>query len=236
MSIMRLAALAVAAMLLVGCTQQEIPFDHASAGDIKVIGLLTPALPSGPDVILASSPAQSFGLIGAIVDASMQANRETHFKDLLSGQHFSAEEALTQCVTEKLQAAGYTVTPVPVARPKDDFLKQYPVTTGPKVDAYLDIVATEYGYVAAGVGAANPYRPAFAMTIKLVRAKDTAILMQDNIIYNPVGSYSNWVTISPDPTYQFSDFDSLMADPAKAVSGLKIAFDKSAGATGTLIK
>ncbi len=48
----------------------EVPFDHVSAGNIKVIGVVTPAFPERPDSILAASVGAtmtaSLGLLGMI--------------------------------------------------------------------------------------------------------------------------------------------------------------------------
>ena len=61
-----------------------------------------------------------------------------------------------------------------------------------------------------------------------MRANDDAILMQDTIYYNAINAPDKVVTIAPDPAYAFTDFDTLMADPTKAVGGVRVAMEQSA--------
>jgi hypothetical protein len=62
--------------------------------------------------------------------------------------------------------------------------------------------------------------------------------MQDVVVYNPVGpaAPSKAITIAPDPAVQFVDFDALMADPDRAVLGLRTAVEQSAHGLGALLK
>jgi len=215
-------------LTLAGCAgQPEVPYDHSANTNVKTIAVLTPSYPSGPGVVLASSVGQSFGLIGALVDAGMQSNRESKFSDLLVQQKFSLPDTYMQDIGESLKAQGYTVVEQPVTRAKADFLEQYPAAADAKGEVYLDTVVTGYGYIAAGVQKSVPYRPSISIRCKLVRASDGAVLMQDSIIYNPIGPAKNMVTIAPDPEYAFRDFDSLVADPSRATQGLQVAVQKA---------
>jgi hypothetical protein len=44
-----------------------------------------------------------------------------------------------------------------------------------------------------------------------------------------------YITIAPDPTYTFVDFDTLMADPDRTVAGLDTAVTQTAGAIAGLL-
>jgi len=232
------AALAVAAMLLAGCAKlQEIPYDHASAGQIHSIGILTPRAPEHPSVILASTVGQSFGLVGALIDAGLQSSRESNFTAMLQQQSFSEQDCFVASLTEALQAQGYTVSMVPVVRdPKGGFLVKYPIGPDPQADAYLDLVIGFYGYIAAGVVGDTPYRPHFAVAVRLVNARDGSVLMQDAVFYNPIRNPSNAVTIAPDPALRYGTFDALMADPPGAITGLRLATEQSAQTVGKLLQ
>jgi hypothetical protein len=236
-----LAALAGLGALLSACASQpSVPFDRSTA-KVQTIGIVTPTFPDGPTVALASSVGRSFGLIGALVDAGMQANRESTFKDILAQQSFSAKERFLAKLTDDLRANGYNVEMVALPREGRDFAKSYPVGGGPKVDAYLDLVTTTYGYVAAGIGSSTPYRPLFAVRARLVSANGVAgapgVLMQDAVVYNAMNpGAAQVVTVAPDQTTpQFKDFDALVADPQGAVTGLGSAVDRSAEAVGQLL-
>ena len=225
------AALAATVLWLAGCAAPEIPFDRGSANDVRTIGIVTPSFPDDAQVVLASSVGQTFGLIGALVDAGMQANRDSQFNDALRQRHYSARDNFVENVAATLRAQGFTVALVPATRGKSDFLARYPTDAEPKVDAYLDLVA-------AGVRSSTPYRPTLAVRARLVSARDSSVLMQDVVVYNPVGpaAPSKAVTIAPDPAFQFVDFDALVADPDRAVLGLRTAVEQSAHGIGTLLQ
>jgi hypothetical protein len=234
------AGLLALGLVLSGCaTLPEIPYDRQTAGEIKTIGVLTPRFPDDAHVVLATTVGQSFGLIGALVDAGMQAERDNAFEAMLKPAHFSAHDEFMARLTHGLEAEGYTLSTVDVPRPKTDFLKPYP--TGHAVDAYLDVVVLGYGYIAAGIGDATPYRPYFSLKVRLVRASDSAVLMQDVVVYNPYNIQggaqgAHAVTVSPDPQYVFVDFKTFKANPDRAIKGMQDAVDKSADAAAALLR
>jgi hypothetical protein len=230
------AVAASAFLLLAGCAAPEIPFDRTAAGEVRTIGVVTPALPDGPSVVLASSVGRSFGLVGALVDAGMQSSRESTFKGLIAQQDFSATNVFIARLKDGLQKQGYALVDVPLQRSGRDFASGYPKDTDPKPDALLDLVLMDYGYVAAGISSSAPYRPYYALRARLVGAKDSAVLMQDAIVYNPINTPPKTITIAPDPTPQYKDFDALAADPKGAVDGLRIGAEKTADAVVGLLK
>lgn len=233
------AGLLALGLVLAGCASlQEIPYDRQAAGQIKTIGIITPHFPEDAQVVLATTVGQSLGLIGALVDAGMQAARDSDFNKIVAGANYSAKTEFLRRLSQGLEGQGYTLVTVDAARPKMDFLKTYPAAA---VDAYLDIVVSGYGYIAAGIGSDTPYRPYFMLKTRLVRATDSAVLMQDTVIYNPYivqgnSQGANAVTVSPDPQYLFPTFTNLKANPELAMKGLRDAVDKSAEATFTLLR
>lgn len=232
------AACALFVALAACATKPAIPYDRSSSNPVKKIGIVTPEFPEGPHALLASSVGMSFGLIGALIDAGMEANRDSSLDHVLAAQNFAAYQRFVDGLTASLKAQGYEVEMISVTRPKKgEFLKTYP--TGEKVDAYLDIVAFNYGYVAAGVAGSTPYRPFLYTQCQLVRASDNSVLMQDQVDYNPinVGSQSkDNVTIGPDPAYSFEKFSDLEGDPAKATKGVEVAFAQTTDAIGKLLR
>jgi hypothetical protein len=229
------AMAALVAVVLSACqTMEQVPYDRASAGNIKTINIVTPKAPDRPAVVLAATVGQSFGLIGALIDAGMQSNREGDFEAAMKTQNFVGNDAFMRHLDGALTSGGYTPAHYSVKREKQGFLKAYPKGTDVQGDAHLDIVMY-YGYIASGM--ATPYRPFVSVNAKLVRASDNALLMQKSVFYNPLnGAPENTVTIAPDPAYEFADFDALTADPAKAAKGLDTAIEQVATAMGTLLK
>lgn len=237
---LRKMAVLCALLFVAGCASKPaVPFDKSSASSIKTIGLLTPGVPSEPSAALASSPGQSFGLIGALIDAGIKEGRDSSLKRILDGQQFVADKAFTDGLVASLKARGYEVKLIPVSREDHgSLLKTYPSAKDNNVDAYLDVVAF-YGYVAAGVAASTPYRPFLYTDCKLVKAEDGSVLMSDSVFYNPVlaaGRNTDHVTLGPDPDYAFPSFDDLEADPVKAAKGESVAFAATTDAIGNLLR
>ena len=233
-----LACLMLASLAACG-GMQEIPFDHGANPGIKTIGLITVGMDPKPSIILASDMGQSFGLIGALVDAGMKANRDSKFATMMTAHNFDPKATFIKDLRGALTAQGYTLTDVPMAQRDNGLLKTYP-KGGDGIDAYLDVGVPNYGYIASGIGDASPYRPFTYVVCRLVRASDSAVLMQDIVMYNPVtyaaaGSIKA-VTISPDPSFTFVDFDTLMSDPNVTLKDFDAALAASANSVGNLVK
>jgi hypothetical protein len=144
--------LALAALVcLAGCASQpEIPFDKTAAS-VHTIGVLTPVMQEKPTVWLATDLGQSFGLVGALIDAGMQEAREKKMWALLVDQKMNPRDQFSSVLRQSLEADGFAVKPINVERQDDKYLKAYPSAAENGVDAYLDIVVGQYGYVAAGI-------------------------------------------------------------------------------------
>lgn len=230
------AALTATVLLLSGCAGlPEVPFDRPSS-KVNTIGILTPSFPAGSSIVLASTVGQSFGLIGVLVDAGLQSSRESQFDALINSQNLNIPAVFVDAVTQQLRAEGYTVSIIPIERKEADFLKSPPPLADTHVDAYLDLVSRFYGYVAAGIRSDLPYRPRFVVKARLVYLRDNSVLMQDSVFYNPYGASKDVITIAPDPALQFVDFDALMADPSRALSGLRTATEQSAQVIAKLLQ
>ncbi|HEY4078083.1 MAG TPA: hypothetical protein VGM26_14230 [Rhizomicrobium sp.] len=237
MKIITLGAALAALLVLSACAgQPEIPYDRSASGDNKTIGLLTPSWPSGPTSFLASDPGRSFGLIGALVDAGIQGGRETDLKQMLDTQMVNANADFVAELTTNLEAKGFKVVAVSADAKRGGYMKKYPGAADNPVDSYLDVAVGTYGYLAAGIGSENPYRPWCAALVKLVRASDSSVLMQDIVTYNSFVEMKKVVTLSPDPDYAFAKWVDVKAEPQKAATGVSVAAKKTADAIGDLLK
>jgi hypothetical protein len=217
-------------------TQPLVPYDRSISADNKTIGLLSPGWPTGPSAVLASDMGQSFGLVGALVDATMQSNRERDLSHILDEQKVDANRIFIAGLTDMLKDEGYSVISVAAQRKGADFVKTYPAASANPVDSYLDISVLNYGYVAAGMGDSSPYRPWVMARVKLVRASDDKVLMEDMVAYNTITVIKNVITISPDPTYAFPSWSNLTADPKRAADGVSTSVHQSAESIGKLLK
>jgi|SRR5580692_1872649 hypothetical protein len=234
---LRFAFLFGFAVALAGCASiPEVPYDHTTA-NVHTIGVPTPSYPSGPSVVLASTVGQSLGLIGALADASMQANRDSKFQDILSQQKYSLPDQFSKDLETALTQHGYAVVPISIDRKDSGLLKDMPAAPQP-VDAYLDVVVWSYGYIAAGIGQDTPYRPFVSVQCKLIKASDRSVLMQDVIVLNAVNPtpQNKQITLTPNPTFQFADFDSLTTQPDKATEGLRKSVTQVTTSLGNLLQ
>lgn len=174
-------------------------------------------------------------MVGALIDAGMQASRESDFEAMAKAQNYSAPAAFGRYLDTALTANGYAVVHDSVSRNRTNgFLKAYKQPESVAADAHLDVVLN-YGYYAAGIS--TPYRPFVTADCKLVRNSDGALLMQKSIFYNPLNNApEQTVTIAPNGAYEFADFDALKNNPDKAIKGLDEAISQVANTMGALLK
>lgn len=236
MKILKLGAVFAALLSVAACaTQPEIPYDRSASQSNKTIGLLTPGWSSGPSSVLASDVGRSFGLIGALVDASMQASRESELKQILVSKNIDVNAMFISRLKSNLEGKGFKVVAIEADAKRTALLKKYPAAAD-GVDSYLDVVVPNYGYLAAGIAKDAPYRPWFVSQVKLVRATDSGVLMQDVVTYNTIGEAKNVVTLSPDPQYAFAGWSDIKAAPDRVAAGINDAADKSADAIANLLR
>jgi hypothetical protein len=236
MSYARVFSAALVAVVLSACqTLPQVPFDRTAAGPIASIAVLTPAASTNAEIIIATTPGMSLGLVGALIEVGMRDNRMAEFAKVAASKNFSGPDRVVQHTIEALKSAGYAANASAVSRKEMSFLKQYPSSADVPGDAFLDITMY-YGYLADSI--VEPYRPWVIVDCKLVRASDKATLMQRTITYNNtlwrVSKQS--VSITPDPEYEFDDFDALTADPDRAIAGLDKAIAQVAGTIGTMLR
>ena len=209
------------------------PYDRATA-QVTTIEVVDDAAPPNATAWEVASAGSNFGLIGAIADAGITASREKAINDALGGVGFDAEAKLEQRISRKLGGEGYTVSVGSGGeRKKRVFLKTYASTTG-KPDAYLDIVVTNYGYLSAGMG--QPWRPTASATVRLVRASDNVVLMENQIVYNAMYVQQGVITLTPNPEFAFKNREDMVSDPARLAAGIEDALDQVADTAVGLLR
>lgn len=219
-----LAVLAV--ISLAGCTSfKPEAFNRAEHMQLKKIAVLTPYMDEKAAAWMAVNPGANFGLIGGIAAAVDQSNKSSTLSQEIKDQGLDQNALFVQALQTALAKQGYEVQVVDIKRPKSSFLESYPSTT-PQVDAYLDIFATGFGYMAAG--STTPYHPTFYVTARLISATDKQVLFTDHIYYNAFGAANNAITITPSPDYEFPGFSDIKANPARVTDGLKLAITATA--------
>lgn len=229
------AAMAVASLSLSACVSPYVgkPYDR-TASNVQSINIVDDSVPTKITAWEVASVGSNFGLIGALADAAVTASREEALNNALNGAGFDAEARLEEHLVKALGDAGYTATAsTGTAREKRVFLTSY--TSNGTPDAHLDLVITNYGYIASGAG--QPWRPTASATVRLVSAKDPSkVLMENQIVYNAMYVQAGSITLSPDPQYAFKNREDMLSDPARLAAGVEGALNAIADTAVELLK
>jgi len=217
-----------------------VPFDKATAGNIKTIGVVTMAMPAQPTMWHMGGVAGAFGglLVGA-VEQGLQTSRTIELWKIIDGDNHPPQTTFTNALTTALQANGFAVKLIAAPRPDSEFLENYPAD--PQVDAYLDVRFSEdcngYGYFTPGQELANPWKAFAFVSFRLVRASDHTVLAQNTVLHTPWWKQDteNAVTIPPDEAYSFADYQNIRANPKLATEGLNAALSQTANTIGMLL-
>jgi hypothetical protein len=227
---------AAAALSLGACASPYVatPYDRASAS-VTTIAIVDDSVPPEPIAFEVASAGSNFGLIGAIVDAGIQASRQDAVKDALEGIGFDAEGLLESRIEAAVEAQGYQVAVLPGSdRERREFLAAYPAAA-PGTDAYLDVAIIHYGYLSAG--AFQPFRPSVEARVRLVSASDpTQILMENIIVYNTMYPQQGVIVLTPNPAYAFQNREEMLADPQRLAAGIEDAFNQVASTAARLLQ
>jgi hypothetical protein len=224
----------VAILSLGACASPYVatPYDRA-AHNVHSITMMDDALPEKAIAYEVASVGSNFGLIGALVDAGIQASRQDAVNDALISINFDAEERLERRMAAALSTQGYNIAPLTgAARGKRDLLETYPDASG--VDAYLDVSVSHYGYISSGAG--QPFRPSVGAEVRLVKASDRSTLMENIIVYNPLTPAEGVVTLAPNPQYAFSNRAELLENPQRLAAGIEDALNQVADTAAHLLQ
>lgn len=225
------------ALALAGCATPYVatPYDRAAAS-VQTISVIDDS--AGDDAIAyeVASMGSNFGLLGALVDVGIQAERRAAVNRALEQANFDGEEAFESRLVSRLSNAGYQVAlrdgP---ARTKRELLVSYPTPEGSE-DAYFDVIISHYGYLSAG--AFQPFRPSVVAQVRLVSAADPSkILMDNRIVYNGMTTAdAGVITLSPNPDFEFQNREQLLADPMRMAAGIEDALNQVADTAAQLLR
>lgn len=228
---------ALAAMSVAACASPYVatPYERA-ANNIRSISVMDDAADDNAIAYEVASIGRNFGLLGAIVDAGIQAERQAAVNRTLDGVSFDGETIFERRLASRLMSEGYQVTVRENSpRAKRAFVVSYPTADG-STDAYLDVVVGHHGYLSAG--AFQPFRPSATAQVRLVSASDpTKILMDNRIVYNGMtAADAGVITLTPNPAYEFKNREEVLADPAKMAAGIEDALNQIADTAAQLLR
>lgn len=231
----RIVGTAVLAASLSACTSTYVATPYvAGPQPITRVAIVDDSLPDGVSAIETASVAGNFGLIGALINAGVTDSREDAIDAALATVSFDAESDLERMLTEALSTNGVQASVAGAApRPGRKFMVNYPTPQG-DVQAYLDVVASHYGYTSAGHG--QPWRPTADVLVRLVSVQGNRTLMENRIAYNVMNPPRGVVTLFPDPEYTFFNRDEMKNNPERLANGLRAAFRQIATTTAGLMR
>jgi hypothetical protein len=133
--------------------------------------------------------------------------------------NYDPGEEFTGALAQELRACGYEVTILDVTRPKPEILKSYD-GLDPAPDAYIDVVLNWSGYFTASPTA--DYVPALRTLVRVVKRQSKEIAYQELINYGYEMRGSRSINLSADGKFNFGNFNALMADPDRALEGMRL--------------
>lgn len=229
-----------AGLLVSACSvSREVAYDRSNAG-VQKIGLLTPGFPKKAHALDIGSSAVDKGavagpigaVLGSAVDFGLKHRRKGRLDVITEEKQFQARSVFMEELTRVMQVEGYEIVYVESgAAHRENHLDDIPDKIE-DVDALFDVVTTDIGFLSSG----GLWRPHMQTLVRLRRADDNVILMQNKISYNDVSTDGHHVSISPDAQYGWKKFDDLAASPDEAVAALEDAIKRSVSAISVLLK
>jgi hypothetical protein len=240
------------AALVAGCATpyQPVPFDRASAGITHLV-IVEDAMPEavGTQKLatngqnMAAAAGASLGLAGILVgavaagiEANIEAGQRAKIQAALATQNFDGEAIFDEAFNAALAGMSYPVSSVSMTRETNrDLIKLTADAAAPTGHGLLDVTAPNYGYQLVGSG--TQWRPFVVMAVRLSDPRDPArVLMDNRVVYNPVGPVESIINIAPDESCAFETIELLEANAPKAAECLRTAIVASANAAAGLLR
>lgn len=225
---------AVALLSLSGCASTYVGKPYTkTAAPLTTVALADDTLPEEVIAYQVASTMSNFGLLGALIDAGVQASRKSRVNDALDSINYAPELAFEAYIGETLRRQGVTASVVEGPnREKREFLVDYPDARN-DVQAYFDLVVTNYGYVQAG---GNLWRPAVLADVRLVDKVSGKVLMENRIGYNIPDAPAGIITLAPNPEFAFEDREDMVTNADKLAAGLDDALHRVADSAVSLLR
>lgn len=230
---MKKCAAAFGLLFLGACAKPYVGVPYAAPAEpVETIGLAADPLPEQVVAFEAASTMSNFGLIGALIDAGVQASRKDRVNDALESIDYAPEPAFEKYLVDAFAKQDMNVVLVEgPTREKREFVADYPAAAG--VEAYLDFNVVAFGYINSGN---QMWRPMVSADVRMVDAATDETLMENRIVYNPVNPQAGVITISPNPQYVFQDREAMVSQPQMLAAGIDDALQQVADTAARLLK
>lgn len=222
MNIRNIILLAFVALISVGCGNgiTSIAIKPNAVKNIRSIAILEIKKPTYQVMDFASATPW-----GAIAEQNRAKEIHPKFVGILNKEKFTFNKYLTKELHRALRKAGYKTYAIKVKR-KDGklFLDNYKKYSSSKVDALLDVAPFTAGYALENYLLSNFWRPENKTFVRLVKARDGAVLYEDTLMYGYHNPFMSGFELDAPKKYHFDNRDDLFKAGNKViVGGLKDA-------------
>lgn len=211
-------AAAILLLSLSACANRYVGTPYTPPAEpINSVGIIDDPLPENAIAAEAASTMGNFGLIGALIDAGVQASRKDRVNDALESINYDAEGTFEAYLVEALDKKNIQAAVVEGPdREKRKLLTDYPAAPE-GVQALMDFSVGAYGYANAGN---QLWRPHVTADVKLVDAATGDTLLENRIVYNPINPQQGVITLSPNPQYAFQNREDMITQPERLGEGI----------------
>ncbi|TAG49980.1 MAG: hypothetical protein EAZ30_01560 [Betaproteobacteria bacterium] len=224
----RLFVLILVAINFAGCaTIEKQAFNREANATVRKVALIEPRPTTGFGISIQNHPALHLGLIGALAYATEMTSKSNSLDAAMKPLGWSLTEALTAAVAEELTKSGYEVVRIDLKRDALTLVKDYAeYKSNPafapalSADAWIDLATRDPLYIANGP--TSDYLPSIGVTVRMVSAKDQAVLYREDFLYGyvfPMGRLQP-VLVPSAPAYRFPNMAQLTADPKRTLDGM----------------
>lgn len=230
---MKKSIAALALLSLGACANPYVATPYsAPTTPITSLGIADDSVPEDAIAGEAASTMGNFGLIGALVDAGVQASRKSRVNEALESVNHQAEETFEAYLVEAFRKRNIEARILGGPdREKREFLTEYPDAGG--AQAVLDFTVVHHGYVNAGN---QLWRPSVAADVRLVDPMTGRTMMENRIALNAIAPQDGTVTLSPNPDYVFQNREDMITQPDRLAAGIDDALRQVADAAINLMR
>lgn len=230
--------LAVTCVLALEACAAAVPRDGATP-DVVVALVSVPAptkfslvIDKHPDAFGSQARALFYGSDIATGERSLDEalTRDTAGAAAGSTPLVTLSTTLTGTLLDALRRPGVAPTIAPEShRDRIELVSNYAALDA-RADRFLDVVPRTVGYWSVyGVGV---YRPWIRLEYRVYDARANKIVSSGLIGTGPAVADGLWIPVPQDDAFAFRSFDALLADPVRAMEGLRATIAQVARALG----
>jgi hypothetical protein len=222
MKINSIILVVLSTLMLTACASvPNVALDKAHRAPIKSVALLGVSESQNIQVRQIYGVASLAGVVGGLVEGSIQAKRAQQLVQALNDKHIKFGDVIVAELQKDLAQAGITVEYMPDKKPMvaaDGKTDDYSAIVTDK-DAILNVWFGATGFVDAAQFSSQ-YQPWVVVNARLVDPKTRAIIYQKTFQVGYQAPIAHVEAVTLDPKYLYGDFDDLMSKIDSGIEGL----------------